>query len=361
MGQEAACFAQPSRRTSDHDIAGWATRSKEIGRALGIPVFLFVTILATLTLLSPSRAVESVQFVGSASLGIGPFFLASIAFGAYSRAAGLDRLISRVFIGSPLRMILVAAIFGAFSPFCSCGVIPVVAGLLAAGVPLAPVMTFWIASPSMDPELFFLIAGSLGVQFAVVKTLAVLIISVLAGLATSMLARLGMLQDILRAEVRSGCGSAPTAKTSVQWAFWHERDRRSIFGREFGKSALLLGRWLILAFLLESLMLTYVPASLIASWLGSESAWSVPLAAALGVPAYMNSYAAVPLVSGLIELGMSPAVGLTFLLAGTTTSLPAALAVWATVRKRVFAAYMVAAGMGAVASGYAYAALLSFS
>ena len=35
-----------------------------------------------------------------------------------------------------------AALFGSLSPFCSCGVIPIVAGLLGIGVPLAPVMAF---------------------------------------------------------------------------------------------------------------------------------------------------------------------------------------------------------------------------
>ena len=37
-------------------------------------------------------------------------------------------------------MIMVASLFGAFSPFCSCGVIPLIAALLSIGVPVAAVM-----------------------------------------------------------------------------------------------------------------------------------------------------------------------------------------------------------------------------
>jgi len=37
-------------------------------------------------------------------------------------------------------MIVMAALLGALSPFCSCGVIPVVTSLFVAGVPIAPVM-----------------------------------------------------------------------------------------------------------------------------------------------------------------------------------------------------------------------------
>ena len=52
------------------------------------------------------------------------------------------------------KRIVIASLGGALSPFCSCGVVPLVAGLLAAGVPLPVVMAFWLSSPLMDPEMF---------------------------------------------------------------------------------------------------------------------------------------------------------------------------------------------------------------
>jgi uncharacterized membrane protein YraQ (UPF0718 family) len=73
-----------------------------------------------------------------------------------------SKYIKRAFDAKPITAILLATIVGAFSPFCSCGVIPIIAALLISGVPLAPVMSFWIASPSMDPEIFFLSVGTLG-------------------------------------------------------------------------------------------------------------------------------------------------------------------------------------------------------
>ena len=61
---------------------------------------------------------------------------------------------------------MLAAVVGALSPFCSCGVIPLIAAMLRAGVPLAPVMAFWLASPIMDPEMFVLTAAGVGLGFA---------------------------------------------------------------------------------------------------------------------------------------------------------------------------------------------------
>jgi len=101
----------------------------------------------------------------------------------------------------------------------------------------------------------------------------------------------------------------------------------------------------------------YVPGEQIARLLG-DGPFAIPLAAAVGVPAYLNGFAAIPLMQGLIGLGMSQAVALTFMVAGGVTSIPAAMAVWALVKPRVFALYLVLAGCGALAVGYSYAAYL---
>jgi len=86
--------------------------------------------------------------------------------------SGASKHIKRAFDAGPIAAILLATIVGAFSPFCSCGVIPVIAALLIGGVPLPPVMAFWIASPSMDPEIFFLSVGTIGWDLAVCRFLS---------------------------------------------------------------------------------------------------------------------------------------------------------------------------------------------
>ena len=75
-------------------------------------------------------------------------------------------------------------------------------------------------------------------------------------------------------------------------------------------------------------MLAYVPAQWIASTLGGEGAALILTATFVGVPAYLNGYAALPLIAGLVEQCMAPGVGLAFLVAGGVTSLPAAIAVF---------------------------------
>ena len=77
-------------------------------------------------------------------------------------------------------------------------------------------------------------------------------------------------------------------------------------------------RWLAVAYAIESLMIAWLPVGAVGTWLGSGAGpLAVPLAVAIGIPVYLNSLAAIPFVSGLIDLGMSPATGLAFMLATT--------------------------------------------
>ncbi len=322
------------------------------------PVLLALLVgLALLVALVPDQAVRSAIFVGRNFLSVLPFLLASVALAAYATASDADNLIARAFTGSVPAMILLAALMGALSPFCSCGVIPVIAALLAVGVPLAPVMAFWLSSPLMDPSMFLLTAGTLGLGFAVAKTVATVGVGLVSGFGTLALQRAGLIGDALRPEVgNGGCAGAKVRRPkTVVWAFWREPERRAKFASGAARSFAFLGKWLVVAFLLESLMLAYVPADLIAHVAGGAGPGPILLAALVGVPAYLNGTAALPLVAGLIEQGMSPGAAMAFLVGGGVTSIPAMLAVAAIARPPVLATYLGFALIGAVLSGIAYA------
>jgi uncharacterized protein len=311
---------------------------------------------AGLLVLVPEQAIESSAFVAGALARTAPFLLLSIAVAAYAGATGADNLIAKAFTGSPLLMVVTASLVGALSPFCSCGVIPLVAALLAMGVPLSAVMAFWLASPVMDPSMFAMTAGVLGWEFAVAKTFAAIGLGLFGGFATLGLERAGRLSAPLRDGIgNGGCGgSKMRAPKAVVWTFWHDPARTRKFLREGTSTALFLLKWLTFAFILESLMVAYVPTELIAGTLGGDGVGTIGLAAVVGIPAYLNGYAALPLVSGLMEQGMSAGAAMAFLVAGGVSSLPAAVAVWALVRPPVFALYLTLALIGSFAAGLAF-------
>ncbi|MDH3235732.1 MAG: permease [Alphaproteobacteria bacterium] len=338
------------------NVSKWPERAMSLDRAW----LATAAIVIALALAAPGQARLSLLFVGEALLTVAPFLLGSIILAGYSTASGADRLIARAFQGHPVTMILLAAAVGALSPFCSCGVIPLVAGLLAAGVPLAPVMAFWLASPLMDPSMFVITAGTLGLEFAIAKTLAAIAIGLLGGFGVRALMRAGLFEAPLRpALANPGCGAGAAARNfgPVAWRFWHAEESRRKFAVAVRDSVLFLGKWLVLAFLLESLMVAYLPAAMVARFVGDGGVLSVLGAALVGVPAYLNGYAALPLVDGLMGQGMAPGAAMAFLIAGGITSIPASIAVYAIARPPVFAAYIGFALTGAVVAGLAFGAL----
>lgn len=308
-------------------------------------------VLLAIWVLLPGRIVPTLAFTAGSVLDIAPFLAVSVLLAGYLKASGADGLIARAFASGPVRAVFLASLVGAMAPFCSCGVIPLVAALLASGVPLAPVMAFWLASPVMDPEMFVLTAAVLGVPFATVKMLAAVAIGLMGGAVVLLLQRRAFLQDPLAAAV-STCGArAVTDPKPPVWRFWSEPERRAGFLKEVRRAGWFLFKWLTLAFVLESLMLAWVPAEAVTATLGGSGVVPIATATLVGVPAYLNGYAALPLVGGLMAQGMAPGAGLAFLVAGGVTSLPAAIAVWALVRPGVFALYIGVSLAGAFAAG----------
>ncbi|MEL6126666.1 MAG: permease, partial [Pseudomonadota bacterium] len=137
-----------------------------------------------------------------------------------------------------------------------------------------------------------------------------------------------------------------------------EAPRRATFGREFVHNAGFLIRWLALAYMLEAILVTYVPASVIAGVVGGEGVLPIAVAAVVGMPAYLNSYVAPALLSGLMEQGMSAGAAMSFMIAGAVSSIPAMAAVWSLVKRPVFAAYLGLGVSGAIISGVIFQAVI---
>ncbi len=358
--------------------------------------------------------IKIINFMGEAFLHIWPYLLVTIPLAVAVNMSGASKYIKRAFDAGPIAAILLATVVGAFSPFCSCGVIPVIAALLISGVPLAPVMSFWIASPSMDPEIFFLSVGTIGWNLAVWRLIGTLLLSLIAGFIT----HLAMQKHWIGTNVLRNRNASVTQSTYslIQNSWWKLRKRAKDFSfswrvepiaapaaaccdgnttvfteiqpsitadavpvqtdrsmdepktescdcdekpnlwsrllKESYSATLMVIKFMALAFFLEAVIILYIPSEWIAGIMGRGNAWAIITAAFLGVPTYTSNLSALPMVSGLLTQGMSPAAALAFLIAGPTTTLPAMAAVWSLVSHRVFALYVSFALVGAIVLGY---------
>lgn len=312
-----------------------------------------IVIYICVALFLPAEFGATLGFTANAMTSTAPFIIFAVLAVAYLKATGAETLLARAFEGAQTRMIVLAALLGGLSPFCSCEVIPFIAALLAVGAPLGAVMAFWLSSPLMDPAMFAITSGTLGFDFAIAKTVAAVGLGLFGGFVTMALSNKPVFVDPLREKPKVGgcCGVKAPFQGKPVWAFWQDSERKLAFRDTAVENAVFLTKWLLLAYTIEALMIRYIPAEWVAQALGGEGIGTIILASFIGAPAYLNGYAAVPLVDALMTQGMSTGAALSFMIAGGVSCIPAALAVWALVKPRVFAAYLGLAVTGAIISG----------
>ncbi|WP_330241874.1 permease [Streptomyces sp. NBC_00525] len=331
-----------------------------------------------------------------------PWFLFAIVLGIAVQRLSIDVVARRSFAQGRRGVLGIAVVtaIGAFSPFCSFTVIPLIRRFLIAGVPLSAVMSFWIASPSMDPEIYALSAAQLGIPIATARLVGALVLSFGAGLIVLALERRGRFADPLldSAEQKApaprcsqeaaavpetvtvgssgspagGCGGSadepepPAGGCSgaarndaddddTPWRVLVRRDIKNLRAGEILKEivsdSLILGKWLLLAIVLEALIVRYVSTDIVSGILGTDGFLSVLVAGVISVPLYLNGVGAIPVVEGLLDQGMVAAAGVTFLLGGAITTIPAMVAVKSVVKAKVFVFYLGVGLIGSVGIG----------
>ena len=303
------------------------------------------------------QVMSNLSFVSKAVWSILPFFLVSVGISAWVTVSGFSDRIKTVFNQREKIAIAGAAIVGSTLPLCSCGVIPLIAALLSSGVPLGPVMAFWISSPLMSPSIFILTAGVLGIDFALARLVTAVLMGAGAGYLVYFLSSFGLLNNQLRGlslPQESCCSSAEaqnTIRDAYESGFW------SNFWPEAWKISLFLGKWLLIAFMLESLISHYVDPIWISALLSKERFFSIPLATTVGIPVYTSGVGAIPIVQGLLKSGMSHGAALAFLISGPVTTIPAMTAVFALVKRQTFFIYLGIGIGGSLIAGYLYQAI----
>ncbi len=368
--QKSCCAASAGKSTPIEEAARTDTPAASVARKSidyriwGFAGLVGITVLVLSTGILPGlkpaklwpHLVSNLGFVGKAVWSILPYFLISVGISAWVTVSGFADRIKAVFNQRVKIAIAGAAIVGATVPLCSCGVIPLIAAMLASGVPLGPVMAFWISSPLMSPSSFILTGGVLGMDYAMARLVTAVLMGAAAGYLVYWLSASGLLKEQLHGlslSKTSCCDSSesqdPANKPRSE--FWID------FWPEVWRVTRFLGKWLLIAFILESLIIHYVDPTWISMLLGKDRFFSIPLATAIGIPVYTSGEGAIPIVQGLLKSGMSPGAALAFLVSGPVTTIPAMTAVFALVKRQTFIIYLAVGIGGSLIAGYFFQAI----
>lgn len=304
----------------------------------------------------PEHAANTAKFVLWGLVVVAPIVFPGILLAAWIIASGADAHIARAFEGRTLRTVVAASLIGAITPVCGVTVLPLMAGLLAAGVPLAPIMAFWLSSPITDPAMLATTAATLGLSFAIGKTLAAFGLGLFGGAVTGLFAKapwaLNALRDNNLARQLSA-GRCGAAQTFDPWV-WRTQARRRSFSVQFWATTRLILICLIPAFAAEYALNAALTPGALAAYVGEDQWWAIPAAVFVGAPAYIDGYAALPLTRGLIDNGMSEGAAMAFLVSGGVVSIWGAMAIAPVLKLKPFLLYLLLAVLGSLAAGYVF-------
>jgi len=243
---------------------------------------------------------------------------------------------------------VLAALLGTVTPFCSCSAVPLFIGFVTAGVPLGVTFSFLISAPMVNEVALVLLFGMAGWKVAGLYLGLGLIIAIIAGW---ILGRLH-LEKYVESWVYENGTNAAASDDATPALSWSERVRagmtavREIVGRVW--------IYVLLGIAVGAGIHGFVPENFMASIMGRDAWWSVPLAVLLGVPMYANAASIIPVVQALLGKGAALGTVLAFMMAVIGLSLPEAIILRQVLKPRLIATFFGVVAGGILMVGYLF-------
>lgn len=236
-----------------------------------------------------------------------------------------------------LPSLILAALFGAITPFCSCSSIPLFIGFVAAGVPIAVTLSFLIASPLVNEVAVILLGDLFGWQVTGAYVGAGLTLAVVAGWALSRLPLDRWVEEFVRAAPAgtSADGGKPTLADRVRVA---QDEVWEIVGR--------IWLWVVIGVGVGAGVHGWVPTDFFVEHAGPDNPLGVGVATLLGIPMYANAAGVIPVAEALWVKGMATGTVMAFMMSTVALSLPELVLL-----RRVLKTPLLAIFVGVVALG----------
>lgn len=243
---------------------------------------------------------------------------------------------------------LMAAAFGALTPFCSCSSVPLFIGFVQAGIPLGITFSFLITSPIMNEVAFVMLLGLFGWEVALLYLVSGITIGVLVGLLLGRLKLERYVEPfVYNIKPRSGQGGALLQKLS-----WLER-----FQQAAAATGEIVGRvWLfvILGIGIGAFIHGFVPEAALSDIMGAGAWWSVPASVLIGIPLYSNAAGVIPIVSALLGKGAALGTALAFMMSVVALSLPEMIILRKVLKPHLIAIFVGVVALGIMITGYLF-------
>jgi uncharacterized membrane protein YraQ (UPF0718 family) len=245
---------------------------------------------------------------------------------------------------------VLAAGLGIVTPFCSCSAVPLFIGFVQAGVPLGVTFSFLISAPMVNEVALTLLFGLFGWRIALLYLGLGLLVAIGAGWTIGRLRLEKYLEDWVREMPRVRAEASADAMALAERIEAGFASVREIVGKVWP--------YIVGGIAIGALIHGYVPQDFMASFMGKEAWWSVPLAVLVGIPMYTNAAGVIPIVQALLAKGAALGTVLAFMMSVIALSLPEMIILRKVLKVRLIAAFAGIVGAGILLVGYVFNAVL---
>ena len=249
---------------------------------------------------------------------------------------------------------LLASVFGAITPFCSCSSIPLFIGFVKGGIPLGVTLAFLITSPLVNEVAVAMFLGSFGVQATMIYVISGILLGCIGGIILGRMHLEHYLSDWVKKV------QAQSEQQTEQW----EKDNTTFFQRlptiigdawQIVRSVLL---YVLIGIGIGAFMHGFIPEGFFEQYMSRDNWYAVPLSVVLAVPMYANAAGIVPVIEVFVAKGIPLGTAIAFMMAVVGLSLPEATLLKKVMTWRLISIFFATVTLFIILSGYLFNALL---
>jgi uncharacterized membrane protein YraQ (UPF0718 family) len=241
---------------------------------------------------------------------------------------------------------ILAALLGTLTPFCSCSSIPLFIGFTAAGLPLDVTFSFLISSPLVDLASVILLASIFSWPIALTYVATGLVVAVIGG---TVIGRLQMEDQVAT--------FARTARVGAEIPRMTRTERLAYARDQVGDIIHRVWPYVLVGVAIGAAIHNWIPAEAIATLLGQDKWWAVPVATLIGIPIYADIFGTLPIAEALVAKGVGLGTVLAFMMAVTALSLPSLIMLKRVVRLPLLITFVGVVTLGILAIGFLFNAI----
>ncbi len=245
---------------------------------------------------------------------------------------------------------LLASLFGAITPFCSCSSIPLFIGFVKGGIPLGVTLSFLITSPLVNEVAVAMFLGAFGIKATLVYVISGILLGCVGGFVLGRMHLEPYLSDwVKQVQLQS-------EKQTAEW----EQERTSFMQRlpivirdswRIVRGVLL---YIFIGIGIGAFMHGFVPEGFFEQYMSRDNWYAVPLSVMLAVPMYANAAGIVPVIEVFVAKGIPLGTAIAFMMAVVGLSLPEATLLKKVMTWRLIAVFFITVMLFIILSGYLF-------